>query len=341
MVDIGNVIGFSFSWYKSREFLKYALFYWALFLVLGAAVLALFLAFFGSYVSAFMADPGALLQSIAADLASGAFLGKILAFFAVAFVLFILFWFATIYINALMTLFALRTKGFSHAQFHFSKVFGLIGLSIVVMLAALFYSFDEKIRKWQWLSLAGLVVSIVLLALSGISLAFLGLGLLLLVVCFLAYIYFAIVNSLRMASGSVIFLQAEKGIMASLKESFGLTKGHLIEIFVCNLAVGVIVAVVTSLIVAVLGIIIGLILMPFMPQVALPASLQSALATEGILANNLALVLGQYLGQQIASFLIMPFSLLATAFVAVGIYSELLKDKNAQAASTAAPSPPV
>lgn len=340
MVDIGNVIGFSFSWLKKGEFLKYALLYWGLFLVFGIAALALVFAMFGGYLASLASDPSLLMQSLVADFANGALLGKILAFVAAAFIICLILWFFCIYIEALMMLFALRAKGFSHAQFHFSKVFGLIGLGIVAFLAAMFYSFDEKLRKWHWLSLAGCIVSVIFMALAGVSVVLALVGLLLFLVSILAYIYFVIVNSLRMTASMPIFLQAEKGIVESLKESFGLTKGHLIEIFVCNLAVGIIVAVVTSVLALVLGMLLGLALTPFMPQAALPASLKTALAAEGVLTDNLAVFLGQYLGQQTANFLLMPFSLLATAFAAVGIYSELLKDKNATAAGAAAPLPP-
>ncbi|MFH1234361.1 MAG: hypothetical protein V1493_01995 [Candidatus Diapherotrites archaeon] len=349
MVDIGNVIRFSFSWYKDREFLKYALMYWGVFLVFGTAVLAIVFALFGGYLSALMANSGNLLPSVMADATSGALLGKVLGFAAAIFVLCIVWLLCYIYIDALMMLFALRAKGFSHPKFHFSKVFGLIGLGILAGLAAMFYSFDEKLRKWHWLSLAGVVVSFVVLlagvlflpSAAGTAIMLVLLGLLLLFVCFLAYFYFVFVNSLRMAAGMVIFLQAEKGIVESLKESFGLTKGHLIEIFVCNLVVPLIMGIAAMIFVGIFAAIFGLALSPFLPSISLPVTptAESSLFP-GFRQASTSLSTAFFVSNQIASFLFAPFSLLVAAFMAVGIYSELLNDKSAPAAGAAAPSPP-
>jgi hypothetical protein len=341
MVDIGNVIGFSFSWYKNREFLKYAFLYWGLllaFLIAGSLVL---FALFGGYVNAFTSNSDSLLPLIVAEVMSGALIVKILVFFALAFVLFIAGWFAALCIDILLVLFALRSSGISHLQFSFTKVFEIIGFGVVAMLLALFYSLDNELRKWQWLCLAGMVVSIVFFAMYGISLVFLLLGLLLFFVCSLVYFYFVLVNCLRMSVGRVIFLQNEKGIAASLKESFGLTKGHLIEIFICNLAVPLLVAVASAVFLGIIGTILGLALSPFLPSIPLPvAPTAEKMAFAGFQPASTSFSTSLFAGNMIASFLFIPFSLLVTAFMAVGIYAELLKDKSAPAAGAAAPPKP-
>ncbi|MEM0360136.1 MAG: hypothetical protein QXK06_02235 [Candidatus Diapherotrites archaeon] len=329
MVDIGNVITFSFAWHKNMKFLKYFFLLLLLHLAFWIVFVLAFLAFFGEYLSLLFSNPDSLLQSLALDWSSSAFLYKIIFYILTVFVISLLFLVFEVYVHALIFLFAFQEKGFSTAPFGFNKVLGLIGLGIISFFAALFYSFDESLRKWHWLSLAGLFFSILLMLMLFFSPLLFVFGLLLFLPCFLFYLYFVLVNSLRMTASMAIFLQEEKGVVESLKESFNLTKGHLIEIFVCNLAIAVIVGVVSSIFVFVFGSLLGFALLPFLPPIQLPFNVPKNFVMTGLEPGGNTFNPSFFVGEQFASLLFSPFSFLIGAFAAIGIYSELLKDREA------------
>ena len=325
--EIGDVAYFCFSWFHKKSFWKYIFYYWGLLLLGFIALGVLVFVFFGNIVSMVLSgDNMGLATLLSSEIVSGQLLTRLLLFAVVFVPLLVIFLLTATYIEALMTLFGLKTAKLKSEPLTFSKFFGLIGLIIAYFLSMLFYAFDKKLRQWQWFSLAGIALSLVLIVAGVKAIALSLLGLLILLIAFPVYLLVVVIASLRLYPIRAIYLSKETGIINCLKESFRLTKGKLFEIFLTSIVVQFFWAIASFFFVVLVGVFIGALLFPFAHSLD-SGFVSRMLASEGLKvgAASQLFVFTSYLGYELAGVIILPFYALVLAFLGVGIYRELLK----------------
>ncbi|MBN2067257.1 MAG: hypothetical protein JW744_02205 [Candidatus Diapherotrites archaeon] len=310
-MDYAQVLEFSFAWLKDRPLVKYAALYWAaifgFFLLLGLTAYLLFM----PLVSRLLA--GDLLSLLELFLAPGWFITAFILFVVIAAFLYLLLILATLYIEALVLVRALRAAELPVAPFSLTRFVYLAFLYIVTFLAA-FFSWFNKIFLSILASAAVLfVLSIVFIAARANLMGFFFLALSFLL--FIVYCVVLIYNSLRLSQATAIFLTKGTGIVEAIKESWSLTQGRVLSIFLASLLVGVvgyIVVVLATLLVALV--------------IAIPVFF--ALPMDPLARYNVAFTIGQV----IAGFLVNPLWIFISMFSAAAIYKNLLVDSGQLAA---------
>jgi hypothetical protein len=304
-MDYGQVLEFSFNWFKERESLKYIALYWLAVFVNLAIFAGLVFLFFGDIIAKLLA--GDYLPAVALVMDYTALFARVIPLVLILIPITIVFWLVFLYISALMSLFALHKAGLPAAPFSFYKLLRLIALGIVSFFVA-FLSLFNKIFLPILIAAIVCVVAALFSILSG------GLGgmmtggvfLLLAVFIFLVYCIVLAYNSVRLSQCGVIFLSKEVSIMDAIKESWDLTNKRFWSIFLAGLLVGIIA-----------GIAVGIASLLLAAIIAIPLMVVSALPFE---------IAFSIIGQQIASFVVAPFSMLIGSFCGAAIYKNLLAD---------------
>jgi hypothetical protein len=199
-------------------------------------------------------------------------------------------------------------------QFGIAKYVKLIILWIASAILALI-SYHE--RKFFYVFIAILALYFV-----GILTLVIGIGLILLLIAFLAsmfYVFVVIYNSIRLSMSQFVFLEKEQGIFASIRESWNLTSGKAADVFIAIIIVSVVVMVV-SMFAGHIGDFFSSVLFP---ELANPGQ-SNPLALLSIVKENIGLLI------LISGIPAVTTGTIMEAFKAycfVGIYSEVKKSK--------------
>ncbi|MFH1240630.1 MAG: glycerophosphoryl diester phosphodiesterase membrane domain-containing protein [Candidatus Diapherotrites archaeon] len=233
-----EVVKFAFAWTKIKETWKHVLtitgawIFAAVLLVLMIAGLAMFVLLptlqqgFISPMNFF--TPEFLFPFL------GILLMSIIIFTVVAGTVFA---FAT----GMIYLFALKTKNLPAPFFNWKKAFSLVLLGLAESLAALFSIFNLKLL----LILVAGVFGIYLMSFprpANIA------GILITIVSLLIYFVVYFYNAIRLSLSSAIFMSQDMGIIQSIRESWLMTEGRVLEVFIATMLISVILMVINSII---------------------------------------------------------------------------------------------
>jgi len=293
-----QIVKFSFSWLKKTESLKYVLLYYLVNIVFFAGIFLIGLLFFQNLILSALSGSSTALTNFISNPASGV---AIIGFLSVAFLWLLIFLIASLYVSLLMTLFALRSKSLPASQLGFVKVLKVIFLEIISSFIALLCIYNLKF----------LLVLVATIALFGLAVLFgvIGQGIIA-VVCsifailaLIAYLVITWYNSIRLSFSSVIFVSKDTGVFSALRESWGLTRGRVIDIIIASIIGAVVIMIVFM--------VIGFVFSIFTSVLALV-----------LVSPALQIIL-----RLILDTLVFPLQLLCSAFLSVAIYSELLIGK--------------
>lgn len=243
-MDYAEVLSFAFSWVNKKETWKYVFLLWAVLILLmilaAILLLGLLYAFFAPYmgnilsssenfalglVGYFITNPASTISFLISLL----LICILLAIFAIA---------GFTYVNGLIYHFALREKNLSNSSFGIKKAFCLFLLGLAESLFAIFSVFNLKFL----LLLGATIVGVILTFMPFPASIF---GWLLAILCGLAYLAVIFYNIYRLALGGPIFMSREIGIIDSLKESWRISEGKVLEIFLAIFIVAIIMVVVS------------------------------------------------------------------------------------------------
>jgi hypothetical protein len=116
---------------------------------------------------------------------------------------------------------------------------------VFASLAAIFSIFDLR-----YLAI-GIVGGLITLIGGATILVNPGLGVLIAILGFLlmlAYFVIVIINMIKLSLGQIIFVEKEKSIFESLKESFVVTKGNVFNLFILELVFGLIISIISGVV---------------------------------------------------------------------------------------------
>jgi len=218
------------------------------------------------------------------------------------------------YVTALTELYGLESMGFKNPGFDWGKLLRYVVLLIAAGLAALFWSFNRKARIVQWACVAVLLVLGAMVFAtsyplflgtpyppSNFSVVVLLIAVLVGVLVALPYSLIVFYNSMKLIVSSQAFLNSNMGIIDSLKRSWELTAGRVLDVFVAGLVVGIVYLVVFGIISAILLFLFALPLMTFVPSFDFAISFS----------------------EKILTIIIAPFALLVNGFFLASLYSAL------------------
>jgi Flp pilus assembly pilin Flp len=128
------------------------------------------------------------------------------------------------------------------AEFNAVKYVKLIVLGVFAGILALI-SYHEKKFFFAFLGTIGLYVLAVMAGITGqmaIAVIFLFTAL----IATFIYVFIVVYNSIRLSMSPFVFLEKNQGIFESIRESWNLTQGKVIEVLIATVIVGIIVMVV-------------------------------------------------------------------------------------------------
>lgn len=287
----GEVLDFSYQWVNRKES-------WKLYGVLVAIpltflLLTLLAALFigGREIALAMFLGKKYLPLPGADLGAMAFLINMVALLIVVIILGIIRFLLVTYFEAKVGLSALGQKGLTLAEWNAGRLVRYILLGIAHGLAVLFSVYE--LRLLAVLILTGVLMGLAFAAGGIVALFFIA-------VFFLALLISVIYNSTRLCLSAPIFLHKNPGIIASLEDSWKLSKGKVVDIFVTRLLLGI------AWFLLILAISVPVYLVAFGEKLFLGFS---------VVANLLAMF-------------IAPVSIFASYYIIVGVYYELWKKKS-------------
>ena len=300
-----EVIKFAFSWIYSKETWRYALILFGI-CVLLTVLLVAFLFLFGAMFFPALASGNPL--SIASA-AVGMMATAILGVFAVAIIATVAF----TYFDGLIYQFGLREKALSTSGFGIGKAIMLIFLNIGTSFAAFFSVFNLK-----FLPILGAVIfGFLMLFFTPYPLNIFG-GL---IFAFSSLAYFVVIlyNSYRLVLSQTIFLSKEIGIVDAIKESWQITHGKVLEIFLALFIVGIILTVIFYILSTIMQVLGYLMVLPFMFGIRSTG----ADAASAIIPFFLIFVI--IFG--ILMLAMMLLSYLVSAFAVVSVYGQIIGTK--------------
>ncbi|MBU2100491.1 hypothetical protein KKG83_04095 [Candidatus Micrarchaeota archaeon] len=232
-MDLELIIKNGFSWIHDQKVYSYLI---AL-LVIGFASLAGI-----SYLTQIFADSILSFNNISIFASNPlALLSTLMEFVFAVILLSVFFGLIQGFVYYLIVLKGMNYYKIKTTEFNAVKYVKLIVLTIVSGLLALI-SFHEKKFFFAFLGVIGLYVLTLILAVMGqtISLIFL----LLAVLATIIYSFIVFYNSIRLSMSVFVFLEKEQGIFESIRESWNLTQGKVIDVFIATLIIGIIVMVI-------------------------------------------------------------------------------------------------
>ncbi|MBI4053649.1 MAG: hypothetical protein HY394_06470 [Candidatus Diapherotrites archaeon] len=295
-----QVLKFSYSWLKEKRSVKFF-----------AATICLALAFYtllGGLI--FLAAGPAVMSLLSGDAlsATAGFLSALPAIIVGGIIIYIAYIALMFFIQAKAVVFGMSKAGYRHDIVSKSKVLRFLLLSIAEGFVALFSLFKPKLLAILGVSLVLFVAGIIFAKTAGliatlmIITGFVGL---------LVYVAVIIYNSYRLSVAVPIFFETNAGIMSSLKQSWKITRGNVLNILIS----GIIVFVPLFVAAFVLDLVAKA---PAGFMYASPASINAMLATMAL--------------STIAGLIVLPAQILIETFFHVGIYRELSPPRNAQQA---------
>lgn len=151
------------------------------------------------------------------------------------------------YLQSLIQVRALQLNGLQTDDFSVGKFVRLIGLWIYVFFAASFSFYNKTLMILSIGFVLFLIFSMVLTFFmpAGVFLLFI------VILLMIPYIGIVIYNSFRLTMASAIFLHKRIGIADAAKESWEMTKGNLLMIFIILLVIGVAISVLSAVVQAI------------------------------------------------------------------------------------------
>jgi len=298
-LDINSVLKFSvIDWIKDRSALKYFfvifIFYLLVNISVGFFMYSTFMPFIGN------AQPDAS-QSIF-------MIANMIVFIFV--LMFVAILIASIF-NYFIISKALKSKKLGAVPFSVSRWVYFVLLSIAESIAAVFCLYKLRLLL---IPIAGVILSIIALVLiivfsySNVILSLIGVLIFLVaLILFLVYFVIAIYNAYRLSLASVIYIEKERGVWDSLRMSWEITRGKVLDIFVIMLIIGI------------AGSIIGWFFsVPSMIYQASFTAVASDPATVfKLMVDPIALIFS------LPSILVQAFFVIAQLYALIAIYSEI------------------
>ncbi len=247
MADYGKILSNTFTlWYKDSGTLKLIGIYFIVTMLLWALMLGAVVVFFGSALTSYMnlagqyngmpAPPQEVLMPLLASV-----LANIIPFILVMLPLFIIYALAISYLQVLMSVRSLDALGMRPAPMNFSKFLRFIVYMIWISIA--------EITSWYNRPFLIAFIALVLLLFVSIAAVFVNqlIGGILFIgwlLPFFAYVIVMIYNGIRLYLSPIPFLLKDVSIAEAGRESWEMSKGKVLDIFVITLVLGILLAVV-------------------------------------------------------------------------------------------------
>lgn len=298
-MEFENLVKFSFSWLKNS--MKYVFAIWIAYIVFFIALTGTALAFFGL---SFLSNPS-IGQEFFQKLA-----GAILPFLFLAIIEFTLFVAVLTFISIKAQARALSIKGLSTTAVDFGIFVKIIVLQAYISIKSFFWPHNKTLRTME----LALVIASILLIFAGVLLiAFKNLigiiAILFALLLFFPWMAIAVYCSFRYSIALSVFLSKKNGIRESSFESWKLTHGKILNIFIAGLLLGI----VQLIIGFALDLAVMLVLLPIQMLMGGNAMLPAIIIRLG------------------SNLLFSPIGLLSQSFFAAGLYFEILKESANQA----------
>ena len=303
-LDIGKLISFGFSWMKDKTCLKYFVFLFIFYAIIGTI---------SNYA----------LSGIYKTFAAGSTEILTTAIYFAGYTLIIGIITGVV---ALIMFYLIVSRGLKLAKSSFASLtFGRFLRLIVLCIASAFVAGLSIFRlKWLWILIVGVILfiagTVIFIAGTGGNLLLLGIGGALeiaSVVLLVIYGVIVVYNSIRLAVGEIAFVEREQPIMKALKKSWDVTGGRVWEIILAMFVLGVLIWIISS--------VLGLPAFVYTFIQGFTTAMQSATASQ----TAAYALMGDpiYLALIIPSYLASAILIMTSAFYTVGIYLSLSKGK--------------
>jgi len=140
---------------------------------------------------------------------------------------------------------ALNSSGRKFVEFDLGRWVKFIVLEIMTSIAVVLSLFNLKLLLVGLAALACMVIAFIALAFTSllVFIIFLLLGALL----GLAYFVIMVYNAIKLSMGCVSYVESEKGIIEALKDSWNLTGGSTLNVFIGLFLIGLIVGIIVGI----------------------------------------------------------------------------------------------
>lgn len=242
-IEFEEVIKKSFTlWNHDSKTWKYILGIYATSLGFFVIIALLLFLLFGPVISQIMANPDSLQDPAFALGVLPSVLSNLLILFVVFLPLFFLYIFVNAYLSALIHVRALQLNKFTTAEFSITKLIKLFFLGIYASIVAFLSLYNKTLLILTLVYIALAFFTFLLLYfIPDVALIF-GMIMLLLAFPYMAIVFY---NSYRLSLAPSIFLHKNIGITNATKESWDLSKGNVLMIFVTSLILGIIIGVIS------------------------------------------------------------------------------------------------
>ena len=301
-MDYEKIVKFSFSWIKTKETWKHVLTItgaWIFTAVL-LIVMVLGLILFASYptLNQMLLVQMNFFNPLFLLLFFGILLISLIIFTVVAGTVFA-------FVTGMIYIFALKAKNLPIPFFNWKKAVSLLLLSFAETLAALFSIFNLKLLL---ILLAGVFGVYLMSFPKPANLVGMLIAILSLLIYFVVYFY----NAIRLSLSSTIFMSQDMSIIQSIRESWLMTEGKVLEVFIATMLLSL-VLIIISFTISMIFAVINLSLIPLMFSVF------------GEVVVIIPLV---YIFQLVMIFIenaiTIPLAMLIGIFGSVAIYNEVL-----------------
>jgi len=290
-----------FDWFKQKGILKYFIFLFVFYALVNLATTYIMYSVFSPLANASTIAPAEAITLM-------------VFFFTYLFALIFISWIVASLFSYFIITKALTAVKKDFVEFNAKQWLRFLVLSIAECFAAMLSIFNLKLLLIPVVAIILIIASALLFVLSySGNYLLIILGVLLLVLALLlllAYFFIWIYNSIRLNLSTIIFVEKKRGIMESLKASWDLTKGNVVNIFIVILAIGLAAGVVSWI-------------------VTLPLTFYQA-GTGAVLEQNSAEAFKQLMNP-VVMIMLVPSIIVQTIFVIVqlfglvAIYAELTK----------------
>ncbi len=298
-MDFGQVLHFTFDWRKTRSFFKYIGLVWLLCLLFFVSIAGLVFLLFRDLALALLSGSYSSFNAMLVDpMLAGA---TAITFFFSSIPIVVIFVLLVFFVQALMTVFALKQVSLKGIRLNPIRFFTLFFIAIASFLAAVVSFYNKKmllLPLFGTIFLFGSIAPIPSLHFGSIVLS---------LILFLAYFVVIIYNLVRLCFSCVVFLNKDGFLSHSINESWEITSGSVWKIIAAFLMAILLVGVASLMI-----------LISFSLFVSFIFSIYFA-------ANFfVSLVLSSF----VVLIILCPFQLLCFTFAKVSIYDQLSKGTN-------------
>ncbi len=300
--DLTRILGFSLlDWFKDKEMLKYLVVLIVIYVVFSFGMLVMAVNSF-SGISNNMTNPMEIIPIL-------------LGFYAMMGLILIPFIIVAVVASYLIIARGLKLSKKTSTRINLTRFVKYIILEIMSGLVATLSLFNVKYLLIGFVGFILTILGFIMLPLgiSAIALAgaLIGIGVLLLI----AYCVIVVYNSIRLSVGEVIFVEGEKSIMKSLEKSWKITKGNVLNIFIAELVLAVILMIINFVVT--------------IPAMAYSMIISIASVMGGQVSNMTGLGIMAdpiYIMLLVPSFIVSAYFIVAGNLFIVGIYNSLKKN---------------